>query len=663
MSRFVRVVVVAILSVTLTIPYQVFADGEPPTISASEALQTIDQIPLPGAQTTSDATDSQPRPQDFAVNPSVPSPSQDSAPTPIAERPASASDAQPADSTKPPVQNEVNAQLSPSPVALQASGATQGETSTQYAGLVVTQVQTSGGSGRTGEELIEIRNNSSHDIDITGWSVQFEGATLFTFISEETTPGHYVVLPAGKTAVIATSAFVSAHVTVNQAGESVPFATDGIFANGKITNANGSVRVVNASGAVVSGVAWGAGTPSDGTPFPALSSSGGVIERKLLSDGWHQDTRINSEDFKTGQLRENYIVGQIEDVFDACLNIEGISTGIPDGWQRDDKTGMCSERPVPVALHDCEGVLLSEVAANVTGQFIEIYNSNETETPIGGCGVMTNRNKEKLTFSSTDTMRSHEYRAIYIRDTPLTLTKTTTGIVYLIAENGIDEVDSVQYQNLSADTSWSYIKNGWQESYALTPSAANVAAPYRACETGYVRNELTGRCNKVTTVAVPTPCKDGQYRSEETGRCRLIALAGSTLTPCKEGQYRSEETNRCRSLATTASLVKPCNDDQFRNPATGRCKKIASTDDMLQPCDSGYERNPATNRCRKIVASIPDAASIPFPVEPVADSAKVFAAWWALGGVLLAGSAYAAWEWRRELTALLHGVLSRKSRP
>lgn len=148
------------------------------------------------------------------------------------------------------------------------------------------------------------------------------------------------------------------------------------------------------------------------------------------------------------------------------------------------------------------------------------------------------------------------------------------------------------------------------------------------------------------------PCADNQYRSTETNRCRLMEeAASSTLKPCKDGQYRSEETNRCRSIAATAaSVLKPCGDDQFRNPATGRCKMIASTDDLPKPCPTGQERNPSTNRCRKTVSDTPPLAA--FPVEPIRDTTKAFAAWWALGGILFLGLGYGVWEWRYEIGRL-----------
>ena len=50
----------------------------------------------------------------------------------------------------------------------------------------------------------------------------------------------------------------------------------------------------------------------------------------------------------------------------------------------------------------------------------------------------------------------------------------------------------------------------------------------------------------------------------------------------------------------------------------------------------------------------PDAA---FAVEPIKDSVDVFVGWWALGGVLAAGAAYGAWEWREEVSQIIRNAV------
>lgn len=261
---------------------------------------------------------------------------------------------------------------------------------------------------------------------------------------------------------------------------------------------------------------------------------------------------------------------------------------------------------------------------------------------------MTNRSAKSYVFSEYDFIESGGYRIVFIATTELTLTKTTTGMVYIVSSDGKTEIDSVEYSSLAKDTSWARIGGTWHQTYTLTPNTTNVYQQYLPCDEGYWRNIETGRCNRVIEAAGPIDCGEGRERNPTTGRCRN-SLTVRELAPCREGQYRNEETNRCRSIATAANALKPCADDQFRNPATNRCKKIASSDDVaLADCGEGRERNPTTNRCRNIVSSVPPAAG--FAVEPIKDAANIFVGWWVLGGVTVLALGYAGWEWREEVS-------------
>lgn len=305
------------------------------------------------------------------------------------------------------------------------------------------------------------------------------------------------------------------------------------------------------------------------------------------------------------------------------------------------------------AVNACSGVMLSEVAANYSDQFIEVYNPGNEIVDISGCQLQTNRSSvTSYVFGLNTKLVPGEHKAIMIADTRLALSKTTTGTVYLLNSDGSAEIDATTYGSMSANTSWALIDGEWQQTYVITRNKSNVYQQFADCEAGYVRNESTGRCNRIMLATRPAPCAPNQYRNPETGRCRLLA-ATSALAPCREGQYRHPDTNRCRNIASTASALTPCRPGQVRNPATNRCRAIASTASTLKPCQEGWERNPETNRCRKI-ASI--AAVTDFPVEPIIDTAQGFAAWWTLGGLTLLGAGYGAWEWRRELAAGLRRV-------
>lgn len=291
--------------------------------------------------------------------------------------------------------------------------------------------------------------------------------------------------------------------------------------------------------------------------------------------------------------------------------------------------GLECEVPVPVQpINTCEGLKINEIGANTTEQYIELRNDNTIDMDLAGCQLQTNRSTTKTHIFAQEIVPAGGVKLVLIRDTLLTLTKTTSGVVYVLSSDGLSEADAQAYSGLASDTSWAFFADGWLQTYAPTPGRANVALKYLPCDDGYQRNAETGRCNKIVVTAALVDCGEGKYRSEETGRCRAIPAA-SVLAACKLGQYRSEETNRCRNIVA-ASTQKPCKDNQYRSEETNRCRNLTAT-------------------------SVPEAA---FAVQPIKDSPMAFMGWWALGGIALLAAGYAGWEWRSEVRAGFARVVS-----
>lgn len=334
-------------------------------------------------------------------------------------------------------------------------------------------------------------------------------------------------------------------------------------------------------------------------------------------------------------------------------------------WAYDTDKGVWRWNPTPSPLpiqnsfppdptvNRCESIIISEIAANVddVAQFIEIQNASNQTQSLDGCRLQTNRSS--LYFELGGELNGGQMTTIFVSATPLTLTKTTTGTVYVLSSDGQFEASTVEYANLKEKTSYASINGEWLQTYTMTPDAVNRYKQYPDCVAGSARNEETGLCNKIqVTTASLDDCGPGKYRSPETNRCRSLETLAAALTPCEAGQYRSAETNRCRSLTSASSVLTPCSPGQERNPETNRCRSIASS--SLQPCAVGQERNPETNRCRK--TSSATSAVADFPVESVKDGAEATLGWWAFGGMGVLAAGYAGWEWRREVSGFIRRI-------
>lgn len=444
------------------------------------------------------------------------------------------------------------------------------------------------------KEYVTLSNLSDDDIALTNWQLQYAKITL-------------APADCGKDKWTTTK-LLSGTLTARQS------TIVGIAMNDA---AAGSVRVMDDHQVVHDMVGWGASAPCfESAPAPSIPANDKSLLRMTACDGAYDgvDTDNNAADFTIG----------------ASLT----SVMLPE----------CTPPPVPPTVNHCDGLHLSEIGANREDQFVELYNSGAAELDLTGCQVQTNRSTTKSVVFDQQSLAPAEYVVLYIKDTPLTLTKTTVGTVYLLSSDGQAEIDSQTYSNLAEGTSWALLTDGWRQTYAPTPGLENIDQPYLPCDDGYVRNEITGRCNKLMVTTTSTDCGDGKYRSEDTGRCRTIPVE-SVLAACKLGQYRSEETNRCRNLVS-ASALKPCKDDQYRSEETNRCRNIVTASAALKPCRDDQYRSEETNRCRNIVQT---TAAVPYKVEQVTDSPGSYAGWWALGGVLTLAIGYGVWEWRSEI--------------
>lgn len=288
-------------------------------------------------------------------------------------------------------------------------------------------------------------------------------------------------------------------------------------------------------------------------------------------------------------------------------------------------------------VNECSGLVINEIGANLERQFIELRNSSGVATQLEGCQLQTNRSAENSFVFPAETLAPGALKAVFISDTTLTLTKTTSGTVYLLSSDGMSEVDARSYENLSKDTSLALVDGVWRQTFRPTPGSSNIYEQFPPCQADYERNVETGRCNKKSSAA-------------------------SALTPCRQGQYRHPETNRCRNIASSASTLTPCRPGQERNPETNRCRSVAVAGASLVPCGPGQERNPETNRCRKVAAISTLDDTLPFPVESTDGDSESFAGWAALGVLAISGVIYGIWEWREEIVGLRGRVLSKLKR-
>ncbi|MDZ7785882.1 MAG: lamin tail domain-containing protein [Candidatus Saccharibacteria bacterium] len=536
-------------------------------------------------------------------------------------------------------------------------------TATTASNILVSEVQNRGvvdGETSGSREFIELYNPTEETVSLDGWQLVFYNASgsvereVATFEDDADTEVYYEISPD--------SFFVVSHEAFLPDAD---FILDSRSVSGYLNYNDGTVRLFNAQDEPVDLMGYGDPEGFNTNPAPAPEEDES-LSRCFDENGIVRNTGDNSVDFLINDAPlpgegiecpdavgdpdddNDETSGDSDDPDDESNDDNGDDSEDPDSSKDNDDENEDTENEPPA--NTCEKVRLSEIGAYLDEQFIEVYNTSDEAVSLKGCQLQTNRSDETYVFGDK-TMELQSYSAVLIENTELTLTKTTTGTVYVLSEDGSVEVDEQYYEDLKSETSWAWFGDGqWEQTFTTTPGGENVRRELRPCPEGKKRHPETRRCRTIETEESSLkPCDPDQERNPETNRCRKIDAGSSDLEPCGPGRERNPSTNRCRSIGGDSRELVPCDDDQERNPETNRCRLINSTSE-LKPCGEGRERNPETNRCRN-VASASTVSGM--DVRDVASTnTGTPTSWWFAGFMVAFATAYGLWEWRYDIKNL-----------
>jgi hypothetical protein len=477
--------------------------------------------------------------------------------------------------------------------------------------VVINEIQTGGLNELLIEdgklEFIELYNNSSEPIDISGWRLQYFASTKEDVLNPSSLPTRELILLDGLLAGEGHALFSYEDYIINADDY---FGQGSTSTSGLLAKSGGHIRLLNSSGAVVDVVGWGTAKSPETKAVPEIKP--GFSAERILA----YDTDSNFTDFAILEL-PTPSGGSITEI-----------VPVPE-----------TEVTVPV----CEGLIISELMPNPDGndtgnEFIELYNPTDNTIYLDDCLLKTSGSSVQYIFPVGSSIQAGQYIAFYDKTTGLSLPNAAGGEVILRGSNS-DYV--IQYpSNIGANHSWGLFEGTWNDSSRPTPNTANI-----------MPTETLGISDDGQTLE---PCPVGKYRNPETNRCKNLQLSTAVLASCAVGQVRNPETNRCRSIATLAASLIPCRADQERNPETNRCRNIASS--VQSSCQEGYERNPETNRCRKIPAKLAASPSVGELSGKSQDNPNIF--FLTIMSTIVLG--YGVYEYRRDISNYLAKIKSHK---
>ena len=469
-------------------------------------------------------------------------------------------------------------------------------------GIVINYIQASGVGGAK-EEVIALHNNTSEEIDITGWCLEDRDSFPFACFLPRTPkyPGVTVryVVPAYGDIIIASSEYKSQTGLAEDYFSLIYSITN--QSSGSLVGSGDTVSLIDTDQHVIDAKTWTSTTPSGKAlarvllvPSPVVYAASGDASDWLAPVNRHVPAQ---------SLLQRYF--------------EDIEIVVTPPDQPDTPTGPEQIPTIPTNPQAVDQPYLTEVFANPAGvdggfEFIELYNpsaSSAVELSFFSLQVGLDVTKNYL-FPAGSIIDPLQYAVFYTSDMGFTLFNGSNAIQLM--HNGVPVGNKVTYGPSKDDMSWVLIGETWQ----------------------YVRYGSPGEKNVLPNEPALAPSESSD--------------APTTQKPCASNQYRNPETGRCKLLATAVASAVACKIGQERNIQTGRCRNIASTETVEAPCKAGQERNPETHRCRNIV-KMSQAGS---GVRGVQTQQGNQPSWYYLGAaalIVLAVVTYGVWEWRVEL--------------
>ena len=294
--------------------------------------------------------------------------------------------------------------------------------------ILITEVQT-GTEVSASQEFVEIYNDSSTQVDISGWSMYYKSATGNTWTKKATiltrilNPGEFFVFNSGLLGDISFSS------TFSESG--------------------GNIQIRNNLGVAVDQFAWGSGNSALGKSASESSAGQSMYRIFDFENKKMQNTDNNFEDF---EITQSPTPSELPEVILPEAETETINY---------------------------PGLELSELFPDPTDsqsdsndEFIEIFNPNNQDVDLTGWKLKDESGTEYIIKNNF--IPANERLAIFVIDSKLTLNNTGDS-VQLINPNGEVVDESTNYGDAIEGLGWIKINGVWNWAESATPNLPNSA--------------------------------------------------------------------------------------------------------------------------------------------------------------------------------------------
>lgn len=331
--------------------------------------------------------------------------------------------------------------------------------------VVISEVQITGGSGKSTDEFIELYNPTDNTISMNSWQL----------IKKTASGSEYILVDNfEERSILAHSFFLIVH-PVGYLAEVQP---DHYYTTTNSVAGNNTVILIDDAGEPVDTVGFGSASffESAAAPNPGSNKS---IERKarhdstdetMIEGGAHyflgngEDTENNSTDFVTRSDPEPQ---------NAQTDIEYLEIEVPELPVIDpEEEEDVSEEEITNEIYSNE-IIITELFPNPEGkddgEFIELYNGGDTAVDLESW-QLGDESSRRYTIS-VEILESGQYLAIEKEASGISLNNTSDSAMLYWPDGTL--LDSVSYSGCEEARSYSLVNSEWLWSDEVTPGSEN----------------------------------------------------------------------------------------------------------------------------------------------------------------------------------------------
>lgn len=348
--------------------------------------------------------------------------------------------------------------------------------------IVISEIQTSSLQSAS-EEYIQITNQSTAAVDITGWRLEYFSANPKSFSTPSRTIKLSGEVPGGSDYVVSSTGYKT-----NEANN---------FFSATLASAGGHLRLVSGditAPSILDMVGWGSAVKPESTAVSA-PQSGEILVRNTDANGRYVDTDNNASDFEDNQPTVRGFLGSY-------------STEI-----------IISELlPNPASP-----------VSDAVGEYIELHNPSISSVSLRDFTLLSGSTLSHSYVFKDQQLGPGEYKSFFVTETRAALSNTS-GKVQLQGPDGVVVDESSSYVSAPEGEAWAWDGMTWQWTSSPTPNAPNsVIVPAEAIPAKALKKSTTKTTKKA---AVKKPKAKGNVKAASTNNpAKSAGSSESTPAP------------------------------------------------------------------------------------------------------------------------------------